>query len=275
MDPYAHCADIVRRRDRDRYIAALFAPESARKHLFALYAFGADVARVGDVVADPALGEIRLQWWRDALARAGGDGHPIAAALIEGMRAFTLPLAAFEMLLDARTFDLHDDPMPSLRDLEGYAGEIASSLMHLAATVLADGRDPDSAEAAGYGGVAHTLPAVMRALPLHSARRRCYLPDDLVAAHALDRESLFAGRLTPELAALLADLRSVTRRHLAAATRAIGRLAPAVMPAFLPLALVGPYLDRMDRADYDPFTRPLELARWRRQWIIWRAARRR
>ena len=36
---------------------------------------------------------------------------------------------------------------------------------------------------------------------------------------------------------------------------------------------VRPTLARMERRDYDPFV-PVEIAQWRRQWLIWRAARR-
>jgi phytoene synthase len=32
-------------------------------------------------------------------------------------------------------------------------------------------------------------------------------------------------------------------------------------------------LTRMERRDYDPF-KLVELSQWRRQWILWRAARR-
>jgi phytoene synthase len=48
---------------------------------------------------------------------------------------------------------------------------------------------------------------------------------------------------------------------------------PAVTPALLPVALVRPTLARMERRSYDPFA-PVEIARWRRQWLLWRAARR-
>jgi phytoene synthase len=52
------------------------------------------------------------------------------------------------------------------------------------------------------------------------------------------------------------------------------RNAPAVvLPAFLPVALAPAMLARMERKDYDPFV-PVEIAPWRRQWLIWRAARR-
>ena len=53
----------------------------------------------------------------------------------------------------------------------------------------------------------------------------------------------------------------------------IGDVPPAVLPALLPVALAGPMLDRMEGARYDPFAPP-EIAPWRRQWLIWRAARR-
>ncbi len=274
MDIHAHCADVVRQYDRDRYVATLFAPQLARRHLFAIAAFATEVARVRDLVSEPALGEIRLQWWRDVITAGDGQGHPVATALVEAIRTFDLPIAAFDLVLDARAFDLRNDSMPTLLDLEGYASGIASSLFHVGMVVLAEGHSPEGADAAGHGGVARALTAIMRALPLHSARGQCYLPGDLVAAHALDRESLFAGRTTPELLALLADLRAIAGKRLAEAERAIADLSPSLRPAFLALAQVRAYLDRMDRPDYDPFAPPVALAPWRRLWITWWAARR-
>ena len=114
---YARAAETVQSADRDRYVADLFAPEPFRKHLFALHAFNAEVARVRDVVSDPMLGEIRLQWWRDAILNGAGGGHPVATALNATIAKFKLPKAAFQRLLDARLFDLYDDPMPTLNDL--------------------------------------------------------------------------------------------------------------------------------------------------------------
>src|SRR4051812_24518965 len=108
MDAYAHCAVLVRTADRDRYLADLFAPEKARRHLFALHAFNSEVARVRDTTTDPTLGEIRLQWWRDAL-RGEAGGHPVATAVSETIAAFSLPVPALENLIEARTFDLYND----------------------------------------------------------------------------------------------------------------------------------------------------------------------
>ncbi len=271
-EAYERAANTVRSADRDRYVADLFAPERLRKHLFAVHAFNAEVARIREVVSDPMLGEIRLQWWRDTITNGTG-GHPVATALNATIAKYTLPKDAFMRLIDARIFDLYDDPMPSLNDLEGYAGDTSSSLIQLAAIILAGGQDPGTAEAAGHAGVAYSLAGIMRALPIHARRGQLFLPMGMVGTRSLDTRALFAGKTTPELRILLADLRTIARQHLVEAERDIADLAPPVNAAFLPLALIRPYLERMDRPDYDPFSGGVELPAWRRQWIIWRAAR--
>jgi phytoene synthase len=274
LDPYAHAAAIVRERDPDRYVADLFAPAAARPHVLALHAFNAEVSLVRDLVSDPTLGEIRLRWWHDTISAGAGGGHPVAAALIDTIQRFSLPRQALANLIAARVFDLYDDAMPSLNDLEGYAGETSSSLIHLAAIILAGGRDPGSAEAAGHAGVAYAITGLMRALARTTARGQCFLPGDMMTVRGLTRAAIVARRATQEIRSLLRDLRTITRQHLAEAERALVELDPAVLPAFLPLALIRPYLARMDRADYEPFAETVELPRWRRQWILWRTARR-
>ena len=87
-----------------------------------------------DRIHEPMPGEIRLQWWRDVIAnRAVGEvsGHPVADALTNVIKTYGLPQLAFENYLDARIFDLYDDPMPSRTDLEGYCGETAGALIQL------------------------------------------------------------------------------------------------------------------------------------------------
>ncbi len=277
MDAFAFAADEVRQHDRDRYFADLFAPETARRHLFALHAFNLEIARVRERVSEPMPGEIRLQWWRDVVeGTAPGDaaGNPVAAALIETIGLNALPRAALVNLIDARVFDLYNDPMPSLTDLEGYAGETASALMQCGALILSGGEDPGSADASGHAGVAQAITALLAALPWHARRQQLYLPADLMAKHGVSADDIFAGRTTPALTALLADLRSIARGHLAKARPLIAGLDRALLPAFLPATLIEPTLQRMERRGYDPFATVIELPQWQAQWRLWRAARR-
>jgi len=273
---FAHCEDLVRAGDKDRYLASLFAPADRRPHLYALYAFNLEIARVRELARGPMAGEIRLQWWREVLAgeRPGeASAHPVAAALMQTMARHDLAAATFAELIEARAFDLYDDPMPTLEAFAAYGRRTASGVIALAARVL-DGRQAEVGEFADPAGVAYAATGLMRAFALHASRRQLYLPADVLDRHGVRAADIFAGRTTPALRAALAELRAFARGNLAAFTARRAALPTAAAPAFLPVALVPAYLDRMERPDYDPFTTPVEVAQWRRQWALWRAARR-
>lgn len=276
---YAHCAELVRTQDRDRFLSALFAPQDKRRHLLALYAFNIEVSRVREVVREPLPGEVRLAWWREAIEGQGrGDvaAHPVAYALIDTMERFRLPTMRLSTLADARIFDLYDDPMPTLTDLEGYAGETASTLMQMALFVLTPDHAMAAAEACGHGGVAQALTGLMRAFPLHSARGQCFLPLDLLQRHGVDREAAVSGTPTAGLIGTLTMLRAEAGRHLRLAAEALAQcpaLSPDGAPAFLPLALVSGDLAALARVN-DPFREVAGLPAMRRQFRLWRAARR-
>lgn len=85
---FRHCADLVRLNDKDRFLASLFAPADRRIFLFALYAFDIEIARVRGLVHEPMAGNIRLQWWHEAMAglRPGeADAHPVLTALMHAV----------------------------------------------------------------------------------------------------------------------------------------------------------------------------------------------
>jgi phytoene synthase len=98
------------------------------------------------------------------------------------------------------------------------------------------------------------------------------LPLDLLDRHAVRRDEVIAGTAGARLAPALAEIIAIAQVRLAEAKRGWTSISAATQPAFLPLALVAPVLARAAR-NTDPF-RPVELAPWRRQWALWRAARR-
>ncbi|GAU84394.1 phytoene/squalene synthase family protein [Bosea sp. BIWAKO-01] len=275
-EAYAHCAALVREADHDRYIASLYAPEAVRPGLFALYAFSHEIARVRAAVSEPLPGEVRLQWWRDLLE---GDGkgevhsHPVAAALLDTILHYRLPIAPLTGLIEARIFDLYDDPMPSLGDLEGYAGETASALFRLASIILAEGRDPGGAAACGHAGVAYALTGLLRAFPWHAAAGQVYVPAEILARNGVIRDDIVRGRGGPGVLYSLKELRAIARKHLAKLRDLRETIPATLVPAFLPVALVEPYLKKMEHNGYDPFRSIITLPAWQRQWILWRAAR--
>jgi 15-cis-phytoene synthase len=274
-DPFAHCEALVRAADKDRFVATLFAPAEQRAALYALYSFNLEVARVREAVREPLAGEIRLQWWRDVLAGAGrGEvaANPVAATLLATIDRCRLPRENLLALIDARSFDLYDEPMPTLAALEQYCEGASAGLIALAAHILNGGRDAGIDALARDAGIAHGIAGLLKAFPTHAARGQLYVPLEVLSRHGADRSDVASGQATAQLRAALAELRGVARRRFVAAGQSLPTAPPAVTPALLPLAPVGPILSRLDRSDHDPFL-PVELASWRRQLLIWRAAK--
>jgi phytoene synthase len=273
QDAFSYCAELVQTADRDRFVSSLFAPAEHRGALHALYAFNVEIARVREVAREPLPGEIRLQWWSEVLRgeRAGeASANPVASALLTVIERYQLAVPALTALIDARCFDLYDDPMARLTDLEAYAQKTSSTLLAFAAQILA-GMTGEGVDAfANPAGIAYAMAGLIRAFPLHAARRQLYVPLELLERHGVEPQDIFAGQSSKNLRAVLADLQDVARRRLLAAHRQLATLPKTALPAFLPVALVRPSLDRLARSD--PFA-PAELSPWRRQWLIWRAAR--
>jgi 15-cis-phytoene synthase len=270
QDAFAYCADLVRTADRDRFIASLFAPADRRTALHALYAFAAELARVREVAHAALPGEIRLQWWSEVIDRerdGEANANPVAAALLATMERYPLRREALLDLVEARRFDLYEEPMRSLTDLEAYLWRTSSSLMSLAALILVGA---EFEAVAAPAGIASGLAQILRAFPIHVARRQLYLPTEMLERHRVHLHDVFAARSSPGLVAAFAELRDIARRHLTEVRQRVSALPQEAMPAVLPLAVVRPWLDRSERRD--PFA-AVELAPWRRQWLIWRAAR--
>jgi phytoene synthase len=266
----------LRDSDRDRYLACLLAPADKQGPLAALYAFHAEIARVRDVAREPLPGEIRLQWWRDALEDTTGgkaEGHPLAEHLLETVRNERLPIGVLLDMIDARVFDLYDDPMESRTALEGYAGETASALIQLACLVLDPATARASAEAAGHAGVAQTIAGLMMLAPLHRRRGQVYMPADLLAATGLDRETFLSGEDRAALGRAVEALAGLGRDHLAKARAVAGTISGANRPAFATVAMADHVFSRAERAGADLFDRSIVPPQWRRQWWMWRAAR--
>lgn len=270
----AYATEELKRADRDRYFATLVLPPKARDAMTALYAFSADVASVRDRAREPAAGEIRLQWWTDALT---GEGHgavranPLADALLWVIAEYGLPTAPLTRLIAARRFDLYQDPMPDMTTFEGYAGETVSALYQLGAMILDAGRPVEDGDAAGHLGVAHALIGHLRAFGYNASQGRIFLPRDVFAVCGVPEADVLAGQASEGLAIALTRLIDVAREHLAKADAAISRLPRELRPVFAPVTVLRRQLRRLDVET--PFQPQHDLADWQKIAAMawWRA----
>jgi len=266
-------ADTVRQMDRDRYRAALFAPSPQRDHLLAVFAFNIELARVREEVSDSTLGQIRLEWWREALEQTeAGEmvGHPVADALGLARRRCVLPGDLLTDMIDARQSDLSATPMPDQTHLEDYLARTAGTVFQLGGYILG-ARDAETAHLARHGGVAFGLAGIMRALPVHRSQGLVLLPRTEAAAAGLQTGDVRQGKATDALYGELARLREAAQAHLDVAAQDFKKLPPRARPAFLPLALVHGQLRTLAKPGRDPLRElppPQPLSGF---WRMWRA----
>ena len=277
----SYVADQVRRLDYDRYLATLFAPADRRPGLFALLAFGLEIAKVRESVTEPLLGQIRLQWWREAIDEIYDDGHgapeirrhAVVTPLAETIRDHDLPRRAFDQMIDGREYDLTDAAPATLAALIDYVDATAGNLFHLSALTLG-ARDPVSDRVARSVGRVWGLTGLVRAIPYHARQHRCFIPQDIAETAGLSTAELFS--LTPSdgLANCARRLCAEASRRLALARNERHAVDPAAIPALLPAVLAERYLSRLAARDHDVLAAPLQIGRLRRQLALWRAARR-
>lgn len=257
---YAHCEALLRERDRDLWLASLFAPQSARPHIHAVYAYALECAEVRAKVSQPMLGEMRLRWWTDALTSETPEGaraHPVADALLDTVARFSLPVGELTELADAHVADLYDDQMPDVATLQRYCGATVGGPIRWAGLILG-ASDMTAFEDAGLAlGITRVLRGPAGA----------HIPADLLEEHGADIHVN-----TAPLRSALRELRDMAESRYESARRAARALVKG-REALLPAATVPVYLERMARKDYDPLRGLTEPSPLRRQWRLWRAAR--
>ena len=249
-------ADLVRRHDHDRYLCALFAPADRRAALMALYAFNYEIAKTREVVSEPLLGRIRLQWWREALDEAYGGGavraQEVMTPLAAAIREHRLSREHFDAMIDGREFDLSDEPPASLAALEDYGAATSGRLQQLILEAL-DARDPESTAAGLEVGIAYALVGLIRAIPYHARVRRSFIPRAVAAEAGLDPDTLFELEASPALASAVERLAARASQHLASARDRRHRLPRAALPALLPARVASGYLRDIAAVRGNPF----------------------
>lgn len=273
-DSRSYCAAEVRRLDRERYLAALFAPGGRRDALFALYAFGLETAKTAEVVSEPLLGEIRLQWWRDAVDGIY-DGsmreHPVLEALAVAIETCGLERSSFHAILDGRAADLREQPFEDLGALEDYLAQIAVSMVELACQALGaeNGTMEPIVREAGLG---FGLAGVLRAIPFHVGQRRLYVPLSSMTEAGIAPAALFDRAPPGNFAEAVKPIAARARRHIDALRRRRHDIPVGARAAFLSLAVSEAYLRRLARNGHDAFDPGLAFSPLAAQLRIARAA---
>ncbi len=271
-----YCLDQVRRFDRDRYLTALFAGSGARADLMALYAFNLEVAKIRELVREPMMGLMRLQWWRDALAEiyAGNERrHQVVQPLAAAIRRHDLDRTLFDRLIDARESDMGETPPAGLPALVGYVDATAGGLGLLATQTLG-GASEQAALAVRAVWIAWGIAGLLRAVPFHARHRRIHLPQAVMELHGLDSHDILEQRRPPALAEVVRVVAFEARGQLATG-RELGRTVPRrLLPVMLLGTFAAKYLNQLEAVGYDVYAPRLQEVPPGRVWrLLWASLR--
>ena len=140
-----YCCDLIVSDDPDIALALPYAADQENPNILsgaaAIYAFAMELRRIPAAVSEPPLGEIRLQWWRDALDEII-DGktpraHPVVATLarsgvFDASNNGAAQRARAERAIDARARPLYDSHFKTPVDLKSFFDEAEGPIAAMA-----------------------------------------------------------------------------------------------------------------------------------------------
>jgi NADH dehydrogenase [ubiquinone] 1 alpha subcomplex assembly factor 6 len=260
--------EMVRESDRPRYLCTLWAPAVHRPALFALHAFGLELARIRTQVSEPMLGEIRLAWWREAL-----DGvyacqpreHPVLQAMTilvdKGVHQSRLTA-----LIDGRESEIFDSAMANTSEVEAFATQTAGVQNELVAS-LCGATSSEGLQAANDIGTAWGLLSLLRAVNFHARAQRHFLPHAELQAAGIDPDSLVSRPIG-------ANIAPVVKEICERAEALLSRTKTNKTPKAAHFIEVWPrdFIARLTRNHFDISQTDFEVGDLRRQILLLRAA---
>lgn len=232
--------EAARAHDIDRYLSALLVPRTLRGDLVALAAFSGELRHAARAASEARIGEIRLQWWAEAIAASdddGGSGHPVADAVRDLVRRGRVGRAELLALVTAEQDGLLAPSPTTDKMLAARLDATEGARFRLAAGVASGGADASQdARAALYAAAqGYALARLLADLPLRLARGETPPIPGLAAEATAPQAAEAAARL----AGLARQQRATARAVASGLDRAERK---AIGPALLPAALTEPYL---------------------------------
>ncbi len=259
----SYIAEEVRQYDYDRWLCSLFAPSEIREDLFAFLAFNIELSRIRETVSEPMLGDIRLQWWREAISgleRRSPKSHPVIEALDFSNRRKPINFSLMQEMVDVRAKDLDATPIGGIDDLMAYADGTGGALQRLMLPLMMS-ESSERMDAAGQAGRAFALSGIVRAIPFHFRHNLVLMPIELMEEVGVTRNTVFQEEHRESFFGIVERMTILAGGELHKARKQARAAGPNVKPVSLINGITGLYLRRLRAAAYDPAHRKVHAGR--------------
>lgn len=279
---YAVCRTIARREAKNFYYAFVALPIPRRNAICAIYAF---MRKADDLADDESLSrperrrslEEWLADWR-GVCQGSDTSDPVFLAVRDATERFGIPLSLLDELIAGVTMDLTPsaagapDTYETFDDLYRYCYLVAS-VVGLVCIHIFGYTDPKAEKLAEETGVAFQLTNILRDVAEDAARNRIYLPLKDLAAHGVDLNSLLdrpPGKPpTAEERALIVEIAARAETFYRSAELLLPLIDPESRPAMWVLVRIyHALLKRIERANYDVFSRRASVSMVEKAWIL-------
>ncbi len=220
--------------------------------------------------AIPEEAQRELNRWRQELAcsEAGFPTHPIAVALREVRRRYSIPMEYFEKLILGVEMDLHRRRYATFEELKLYCEHVAS-VVGLISVRIFGCRHPETDRYATCLGIALQLTNILRDLKEDAEQGRVYLPLEDLRRFGCSEQQVLEGRFSESLRAVMEFQTEKARNFFQQAAEALrmggeeGRLLPARIMGRIYARL----LQRIEDCGYDVFSRRVSIPIGEQCWM--------
>jgi len=257
------CAQEVRKHDHDQFLCGLFVAEEKQNTFFALQVLHLETVRIRDMVSDPQLGLMRLQWWRDLIDSIYGDTkteqveNGTHREIVEALQSCEIDPALFTRYFNARSFDMEDRTHDDMNALLRYAEATGGVMAQIKEAAIGY----EVSDAARLIGTAQALSYLLKTLAHQSRSGRCKIPLSLVRQHELDMKDFASFTCNPALKACVKELVQHSRDLIAQARKSRTRSNPVLLNS----VAIEDHLNRLEKVEFDPFTPEIGGGRLKRQ----------
>jgi squalene synthase HpnD len=255
------------------YWAMRLLPRDRRNGMYAIYAFCREVDDIadGDRPVEHKLAALAA-WHKEIEALyERRPRHLVARALSDVVRCYALRKEDFLGILAGMEMDARTDiRAPEMATLDLYCSRVASAVGHLSVHIFGDSSDAAHSVAEALGR-ALQLTNILRDLAEDAARRRLYLPREILDRHGIPGADPPAVLRHPALPAACRDLAEIAEGHFREADRAMAACSRRAMrPAAVMAAMYRATLAALQRSGWrDPAER-ISVSNSLKLWLVLR-----
>jgi phytoene synthase len=270
-DSYAYCRRVARTRARNFYYSFVLLSREQRDAMCAVYAF---MRYCDDLSDEPGANRAGIEQWRKALDEAlegRCDAHPVLPAFHDTVTRYRIPPRYFHEMIDGVASDLEPRRFETFEQLHRYCYQVASTV-GLTTIHIFGFESPEALPLAEKCGIAFQLTNILRDIREDAEHGRIYLPAEDLARFHVTEDDIRGGVRTPEFIDLMDFETARARRHYTESQPLVGlvdRRSRASLSALI--SIYSRLLDRIERSNYDVFSRRISLPAWEKCWIVLRA----